>query len=514
MSAQPPKLIPRKPSGVRVMPVPKHQILRNELPERTDSDRENDANEESNPSSLNAEREVAILNHCFDDIERFMVRLQQAAEAQSILNQRKKRSRKSWKQSQDDDLMTLKAVPPSEEEFVGIFEKIKYSFSLLDRVKSVITDPTAPELLHHIFLPLLLLVKTTGGPTLGGSVVSPALTTGAVSLLQEHLAEDEKQLWIELGPNWTSPCSQLGVSVPPYSPVFLDGWQPQAFDSSGLPLEDPVESQHKQDVYVQSKQAVGGHVEETDEVEGTGLPPPGERHYCCTYDFVARNSSELSVLQGETLEILDSSKRWWKCRNRFDQIGFVPHNILEPMSALNNACVEKPSPISPCTTFFPHAPLSPVGITPTATYQTAQPQNMNSSPATINGDNGERVLIMNDELLRRMAQKRVSGNRPSFMQSRSVEAPLPLNYHSQPNEVEAWLEAKGFSKQTVQSLGVLTGAQLFSLNKAEFCEVSQEEGVRVYSQIMMQKALLEDVRKVSELEKAMERQKLRIGMME
>lgn len=37
-----------------------------------------------------------ILNHCFDDIERFMLRLQQTAEAQSVLNQRnKKRSRKS-----------------------------------------------------------------------------------------------------------------------------------------------------------------------------------------------------------------------------------------------------------------------------------------------------------------------------------------------------------------------------------------------------------------------------------
>lgn len=33
------------------------------------------------------------------------------------------------------------------------------------------------------------------------------------------------------------------------------------------------------------------------------LPPEGDRLYCCTYDFVARNSSELSVLQGETLEV-------------------------------------------------------------------------------------------------------------------------------------------------------------------------------------------------------------------
>jgi len=92
------------------------------------------------------------------------------------------------------------------------------------------------------------------------------------------------------------------------------------------------------------------------------LPPNEERMYRCSYDFVARNSSELSVLQGDTLEVpcihmqhapsllhfpsfsitlrllsslsqvLESSKRWWKCKNDYGQIGFVPHNILEPIN--------------------------------------------------------------------------------------------------------------------------------------------------------------------------------------
>ncbi|KAM3598000.1 uncharacterized protein V6R79_012264 [Siganus canaliculatus] len=524
----PPPVAPRKPSGVRVMILPGEQPPPGHQPVYSDHTKENSATEEpSHVSLFNAEREVEILNHCFDDVERFMARLQQTAEAQSVLNQKskKKRSRKS-KENQDDDLLAMKACPPSEVEFVDIFQKIKYSLSLLDRLKSFITQPDAPELLHPVFRPLRLLVVTTGGPALAESVISPALTSGAVSLLNEHLTEEEKELWTSLGPSWTSSCSQLSVSVPPYSPVFLDGWQPQGYDSNGQPIEDPIESQHKEDalresravssVHDQALRSAGGIDEGTDEVEGNGLPPEGERLFCCSYDFVARNSSELSVLQGETLEVIDSSKRWWKCRNRFDQIGFVPSNILEPLSALNNTDNNNPvvrreskkTALVPRTKYFSYAPPSPDGTSPTPTSP-VRPQSMILPPAGIPGEDGDRVQIMNDELLQRLAGKRGSV-RPVV--PRTADTSAPLNYQSPPAEVEAWLNTKGFSQQTVHSLGILTGAQLFSLNKEELRAVSPEEGARVYSQITVQKALLEDERKATELEKVMEKQKLKIRL--
>ncbi|XP_035510876.1 epidermal growth factor receptor kinase substrate 8-like protein 1a [Morone saxatilis] len=526
--SSPPPVVPRRYSGVRVMITPGEQPPPGGLPIYSHSSKENGVSEVSNHTSLlNAEKEVEILNHCFDDVERFMARLQQTAEAQSVLNQRRKKKRsKKKKENQDDDLLTMKACPPSEEEFVDLFQKIKYSFSLLDRLKSSIAQPDAPELLHSIFVPLKLLVKTTGGPLLGASVVSPAMTSGAVSLLHEHLTEEEKELWTSLGPNWISPCSQLSVSVPPYSPVFLDGWQLPAYDSTGQPWEDPIELQHKQDVRERraaqtqqdhARQTGQGHGEGTAEAKENWLPPEGERLYCCSYDFVARNSSELSVLQGETLEVIESSKRWWKCRNRFDQIGFVPFNILEPLSALNNTGRDSPvvrreskkTALFPRTKYFSYAPPSPDATSSTHT-RPLRPQSMVLPSTVMQGDDSDRVMIMNDELLQRLAGKR--GSIHPLVVPRSADTSAPLNYHSPAAEVEAWLTTKGFSQQTVQSLGILSGAQLFSLNKDEFRTVSPEEGARVYSQIMVQKSLLEDVHKATELETVMEKQKLKINL--
>lgn len=40
--------------------------------------------------------------------------------------------------------------------------------------------------------------------------------------------------------------------------------------------------------------------------------------------------------------MIESSKRWWKCRNRFNQIGFVPFNILEPMDHIDSPVTSRP----------------------------------------------------------------------------------------------------------------------------------------------------------------------------
>ncbi|KAJ8245826.1 hypothetical protein GJAV_G00260710 [Gymnothorax javanicus] len=481
--------------------------------------------QKADTSLQRAAREVEILNHCFDDIELFMGKLQKSAEAHRVLSQKDKKKKKSRKKQAEDDLLTQLAQPPVEGEFISIFQKFKYCFCLLARLKSCIANPTSEELVHHVFSPLEMLVKTTGGPGVGASVSSPAMTSGAVSLLQDTLTDEERQLWAALGPNWTHPRSELRETVPPYTPVFLDGWKPEAFDPSGQEWEDPVEAQHRHEA-IREKQEMGrnqlaGHMQTeddaSDEQESIGPPPEGEGRFRCSYDFVARNSSELSVLQGEELEVIESSKRWWKCRNRFNEIGFVPFNILEPLPPNSETQPEapaahrerKPSP-SPHTNRFSYnpPPPPPLSLDPSS----LRPRSM-FLPPTHSGstEDAEKAMTINDELLHRLTNGKGSLTRPLVI-PRSSDTSLPLDYHSSPAEVMAWLRGKGFSEPTVQCLGVLTGAQLFSLNKEELRAVTPDEGARVYSQIMVHKTMLEDARRTTELEAVMEKQKMKVDL--
>ncbi|XP_067291723.1 epidermal growth factor receptor kinase substrate 8-like protein 1 isoform X2 [Pseudorasbora parva] len=462
------------------------------------------ANGQPDKSFLKAQMDVDVLNHCFDDIEAFMGKLQQSAEAQIILDQRSKKKKKSQKKSADEDLLTAKAKPPSEKEFLDAFQKFKYIFSLLARLKSTISNPTSEELVHHVFKPLDMIVKATGGPGFAASVSSPAMTQGAVALLQNNLTAQENALWISLGPNWTHQKSALRSPVAPYTLVFQDGWKPPGSDAAGW--LDPVESEHKQDaelskVELTSSPAPDHHtapVQTTDEPDG-GVK---ERLYRCSYDFVARNNSELSVLQGEQLEVIESSKRWWKCRNKFNEVGFVPFNILEPITHIDNPVVHR-TPKPPAAPPIFNGLPSPSAVT--SDPSPARPRSMihGSMP-----EDTERAMQVNDELLHRLTSgKNLS---PRLTIPRSTDTSAPLDFNSPPAEVENWLQKKGFSEPTVQCLRVLNGAQLFSLNKEELRAVIPEEGARVYSQLTVQRAQIEDAHRATELETVMEKQKMKV----
>ncbi|XP_038608268.1 epidermal growth factor receptor kinase substrate 8-like protein 1 [Tachyglossus aculeatus] len=455
-------------------------------------------------ASLQAERDVDLLNHVLDDVESFVGKLQKAAEASRVLEHRQ-RGRRARRRASGEGLLTLRSKAPSVGEYTDILQKIKYSFSLLARLRSNITNPSSQELLHFLFGPLQLMVDTSGGPKFAEDIRRPQLTGEAVALLRETLNPQESALWASLGDFWTKSRLELPSSeAAPYMPLFYSGWQPPATDPQGQPWEDPVEKQHQHERRRSQQSApqieANGHA---DSDPGPARQREG-KWVRCNYDFQARNGSELSVSHRDVLEVLDDSRKWWKVRDQWGKEGYVPYNILSPHPVPHNGPHGQiPGPgRSPPQMGTPPPSRAPALSRP----PWGSSDNIYLDPA--DKEKFSQLLSVNEELVERLARGRPEvGPRPPS----SSRTPEPhLSPRSGPAEVRVWLEHKGFRPQTVSALGMLTGAQLFSLQKEEFKAVSPEEGGRLYSQVTVQRALLEDSEKVSELEAAMEKQKKKV----
>uniref|UniRef100_A0A8C9ZVM5 Epidermal growth factor receptor kinase substrate 8-like protein 1 n=1 Tax=Sander lucioperca TaxID=283035 RepID=A0A8C9ZVM5_SANLU len=268
------------------------------------------------------------------------------------------------------------------------------------------------------------------------------------------------------------------------------------------------------------------------------------------YDFVARNNTELSVLKDEVVEVVDDRKQWWKVRNGCGASGYVPNNILEITKAVDitgrgepiySHTIQvqikpvatpmppppAPTPPPPAPTRLPTPPLPPPApepARPATASSTISRQNSTTSsdmdsvamrehsnqrPPPVNRRKSNMEEVQ-DELMHRLTLGR-SAQKKIPVSSRSGSLPSnSISYDSSPTDVKAWLTAKGFSPVTITSLGVLTGAQLFSLNKEELKTVCPDDGARVFSQITVQKAALEKS-SGSELQEIMRRRQEKLA---
>ncbi|XP_036867431.1 epidermal growth factor receptor kinase substrate 8-like protein 2 isoform X1 [Manis javanica] len=450
------------------------------------------------------EKETQVLNCALDDIEWFVARLQKAAEAFKQLKQRKK-GKKKGKKGPAEGVLTLRARPPSEAEFVDCFQKIKLAINLLAKLQRHIQNPSAAELVHFLFGPLDLIVSTCGGPDIARSVSSPLLSQDAVGFLRGHLVPKETALWESLGETWTRPRSEWPrePQVPLYVPTFHNGWEPpmDMLQEAPWEVEGQVSTTPEDEPTPVSRPSFRNSVKHSLVSEPTppgdvspGSSPHAHRGYepvptmakyvKILYDFTARNASELSVLRDEVLEVLEDGRQWWKLRNRSGQAGYVPCNILDEVRP-EDAHLEQASQ---------------------KYWGAASPTH--KVPPSFSGGKDELIQHMdevNDELVRIISHIKTQPPQRHFRVERSQPVRQPLTYESGPEEVRAWLEAKAFSPRIVENLGILTGPQLFSLNKEELKKVCGEDGVRVYSQLTVQKAFLETQQGGSELEELMSR---------
>ncbi|XP_062143062.1 epidermal growth factor receptor kinase substrate 8-like protein 1 [Drosophila sulfurigaster albostrigata] len=324
----------------------------------------NDRDETSSTSSEKYERDVAVLNHCFDDIEKFIARLQHAAAASREL-ERRRRNRKSKKRDPGEGLLTLRTRPPHEKEFVDIFAKFKLSFNLLAKLKAHIHDPNAPELVHFLFTPLALIVEASSDTyyesQLPSRVINPLLTREAINLLINCVTSKETELWRSLGDAWVIPRDQWKEDVGSYHPVFLDGWSPDYLVIDELETPSPTQVS-KRRLEVQAGPGHGG---------SSGLGLNGRGAAASAYDDYDTNGIGISLSEKYTIHHGNDRER--------DRTGAISASDFNARSELSFDSIERGSGAgvnssSAATHGHGHGP----GAGPTLSAITAGLQNLHT----------------------------------------------------------------------------------------------------------------------------------------
>ncbi|XP_054146662.1 epidermal growth factor receptor kinase substrate 8-like protein 3 [Melozone crissalis] len=278
-----------------------------------------------------AERDVEILNHVLGDLERFVGRLKTALSSAST----KKKLKKS-------------ALPP-KDEYTDFFQKVKYALNLLGRNRRYVREPDPPELLHLIFSALSFVLGHCPSPGLAPAVQSPLLLPEALQLLEETLGDDDYGVWKSLGTAWNKSRAEYPNSdrVPAYTPVFSDGWLPPVMqqerrgslqDSAAPASVSPALSRPSRSLPPAQAPGTGwrdhpgrGRWALMQPLRTPRSPLPAQGLVRALYDFQARNSQELSVRKGDTLQVLDQQRKWWLVQDERGDRGHVPGNILEPL---------------------------------------------------------------------------------------------------------------------------------------------------------------------------------------
>uniref|UniRef100_A0A8C8TS24 Epidermal growth factor receptor kinase substrate 8-like protein 3 n=1 Tax=Peromyscus maniculatus bairdii TaxID=230844 RepID=A0A8C8TS24_PERMB len=279
------------------------------------------------PSPEDPERDEEVLNHVLKDIELFAGKLKEAKAKDS----HKKRKLGRKKNKAQNKL--------TEAQYVDCFQKIKLSFNLLGKLALRLQETSAPEFVDLIFQTLKLILSQCPEDGLAAKVISPLLTPKAIDLLQSCLRPPEIALWKSLGTAWTTSwVDWTGDEPPPYRPTFSDGWQiPEPYSMEPLRTQDSISlsSRRSSSLRFPQDEPYNHGSEHEDSHLPASSPRPAKRalKMQVLYEFEARNAQELTVAQGEVLEVLDQSKRWWLVENEAGQTGYIPSNILEPLPA-------------------------------------------------------------------------------------------------------------------------------------------------------------------------------------
>ncbi|XP_052835055.1 epidermal growth factor receptor kinase substrate 8 isoform X1 [Drosophila gunungcola] len=479
------------------------------------------------------ERDVQVINHCFEDIERFMARLHYAAEALNELKLRKEQHN-----PHGEGLLVLRSRPPIESEFHDILAKVKLALIYSVRLQNHFTKSTDP--VHNVFISLRTIVTVCNDiyvdAGLPESVVNPLLRRETIAFLNGTLDSNEKQLWQSLGPNWTVPKDQFKDHKSSYHPIFYDDWSPDWVVDEEVQYLAPAlkKTATPSPVLVPVPPSPGlGNRTWLSRLESRNVKIAE-----VTYNKSATNDKELKVTKGEYLEIIDDSRNWWKARNSYGNIGYVPHTVLTPynfepgangrdteslasMALTDNGGEEANPPLYRNTMAMYTAPVEPVTngkamprsySMPNVPVPPPMPPPSDSQPPTPSGtlkrnmaaagalaamrarndcEADDQAYYMQDDVndeLRVLLQQRERRKDLEILKTPEIF----ITQNSKPREVEEWLRGKGFSDIIIKRLHTLTGEEIFALSPHTIeSYFGQRESRRLISQIVLQKNFCE-----------------------
>ncbi|VDP01565.1 unnamed protein product [Soboliphyme baturini] len=298
------------------------------------------------------------LNQCFDDIERFVARIQSAYAAHRELEMIKRQRGKLSGKTQGEGILQMRARLPSQTEFVAILHMFKFCMNLLGKLQDHIHDPTAPELVHILFDPLTVILDACHwalNRNIGYMVVDPSLTPETKALLNGCLNSRERDVWNSLGNPWN-----------------LNGYVSQelsrvSLEKERLDFEKEKIAEKQKMIEIEAQKIEVSNVKTSFLLScldinietyfcsyspgerRTRAPPPVDNSDLAEsrqsaffeelrsgdamiarveYDRIGQNAQEMSVTKGEYLEVMNSSKNWWQCRNAYNQVGYVPKTFL------------------------------------------------------------------------------------------------------------------------------------------------------------------------------------------
>ncbi|CBY22742.1 unnamed protein product [Oikopleura dioica] len=494
----------------------------------------NDSADYNSLFQYRVDRNVLILNHCLDDIEAFAGQLQKAAEAHKQLSVKSKKS-KSSTGSLSRSIYSQRARPPPKEAYLDIFSKLKFCFNLLGELQGHIQNPSAEELCHYLFKPLKMIVASCGGPTLAQGVLTPLHTEKALRLLRENMNSGEAELFFSLGERWTrSQESWHNQSeIEEYHPEFNSGWMAPPIKPP--PQEIPeIAPEMIQTEIILFNCRVTRDFQGRNEMELSVLVDDivyilddnrlwwycrmenGQKGYLPSKILSRINRRKPSTVTSDQSSIAPESPDPNFTGSGF-LIPFAASSSYAPSYAVQTESVHSPTPppmSPPPPAPVPPPPLAaaptpppppapapaPIASTPratpiqktvTAAAILARKEQL-SKPSTPVPKKDEERLVVDDgfkyELDNRVKNSNV--NRQFKLPTRTKSIPsATITKKSAPREVKRWLQSSQFSDITVESLGDLNGAQIFSLTKDELRQICDHEGNVVYSKLMIQSNL-------------------------